>query len=393
MCITRRTLHIASMLAWSMTHDLGAQSPVTLAVSGGSATDQRGVRSDALTVAPTFIVAPSEWFSVQLSGNYTSFRNQVWQFGGGGAFATRTAPLGGIAFTLNAGVDATKSSFNATFLSSDATPALEWSAGALTLFGGAHLGSGRTTVTQTTSGPLPGPIPGQTTLVTQSRTTMGPVYGAQLRAGGAIWPSTIVSVRAEDGRLSDGGPVVSDRVATLTLVTGRLSLSGSAGQRRAIDESSDYSSVGASMRLFERMSVEVGAGSYPSNRLLGSPGGRYASAGLSMRLGGPAGMPEPLRPDGVDRPKAGVTRLAIRAKDALGVEVAGDWNGWVPVPAWASANGVWYFDAELPPGEYRYAFRIDGKEWRVPPGASVVDDGFGGKSAFVLVLGTPAGTK
>ena len=48
-------------------------------------------------------------------------------------------------------------------------------------------------------------------------------------------------------------------------------------------------------------------------------------------------------------------------------------------------NGVWYVDLDLPPGEYRYAFRVDGKEWRVPEGVAAVDDEFGGKSAWLKV--------
>ncbi len=393
MTTVRRTLRIASMLAWSIPCGLGAQAPVTLAISAGSATDQRGVRSDAMTVSPTFTMTPSDRWSVMLSGNYTRFQNEVWQFGGAGAVGARADLLGGVALTLNAGVDASKSSFNATFLSSDVTPALEWSRGPITLFGGGHLGTGQTTVSQTSSGPLPGPIPGQTQLVTQSRRTLGPVYGVQLRVGGFGWPTAVVGVRAEDGQLSNGGPRVTDRMASVTIVAGALTLSGTAGQRRAVDEQLDYVGGGASLRVLERISIDVGAGSYPSNRLLGSPGGRYASAGLSWRIGGsgaPAELPQPV---GAERPKSGVTRLAIRAQNAQTVEIAGDWNGWVPVPAWASTNGVWYFDAELEPGEYRYAFRIDGKEWRVPPGVTAVDDGFGGKSAFVVVRGTQAGTK
>ena len=31
------------------------------------------------------------------------------------------------------------------------------------------------------------------------------------------------------------------------------------------------------------------------------------------------------------------------------------------------------------------AFRVNGKEWRVPEGAVAVDDGFGGKSAYVTI--------
>jgi hypothetical protein len=44
-----------------------------------------------------------------------------------------------------------------------------------------------------------------------------------------------------------------------------------------------------------------------------------------------------------------------------------------------------------PPGQYRCAFRNDGTTWMVPGGAEAVDNGFGGKSAW-LTLGSPPST-
>ena len=67
------------------------------------------------------------------------------------------------------------------------------------------------------------------------------------------------------------------------------------------------------------------------------------------------------------------------------MDVAGDFNEWTPVPATRAANGVWYADLRIAPGQYRYAFRVNGKEWRLPHGATAVDDGFGGKSAWLTV--------
>jgi hypothetical protein len=46
---------------------------------------------------------------------------------------------------------------------------------------------------------------------------------------------------------------------------------------------------------------------------------------------------------------------------------------------------VWYADLKIPPGQYRYAFRVNGIEWRVPDGATAVKDDFGGKSAWLTV--------
>jgi 1,4-alpha-glucan branching enzyme len=80
--------------------------------------------------------------------------------------------------------------------------------------------------------------------------------------------------------------------------------------------------------------------------------------------------------------------VSIAAADARRVEVAGDWNQWRPVPLRRADNGVWYLDLAIAPGVYRYAFRIDGQTWQVPRGVAAVDDGFGGKSAW-LTVGQP----
>ncbi|HEV8151226.1 MAG TPA: glycogen-binding domain-containing protein, partial [Gemmatimonadales bacterium] len=73
------------------------------------------------------------------------------------------------------------------------------------------------------------------------------------------------------------------------------------------------------------------------------------------------------------------------APDASQVEVAGDWSDWRPMALCRSANGVWYVDLAIPPGNYRYAFRINRKSWQLPKGVAAVDDGFGGRSAWLTV--------
>ena len=57
------------------------------------------------------------------------------------------------------------------------------------------------------------------------------------------------------------------------------------------------------------------------------------------------------------------------------MELAGDWSGWKPEPAQRAANGVWYRDLALRPGEYRYAFRINGTTWTVPAGSLEFEQG------------------
>jgi hypothetical protein len=123
--------------------------------------------------------------------------------------------------------------------------------------------------------------------------------------------------------------------------------------------------------------------------MIGMAAGKFVNAGLTMRLG--RGSPSLPAPAGVPAPARGYTRVAIRADDARRVEIGGDFNKWQLSPAIRAPNGVWYVDLALPPGEYRYAFRIDGKEWRVPEGVAAADDEFGGKTAWLTVERTATG--
>src|SRR5579862_622754 len=84
---------------------MAAAQPVSsqVSVSAGSATDERGVRATALTVAPSVALAPATGTDILFGGNATRFDNSGWQVGGGAAFATRTASAGGFALSLGAG--------------------------------------------------------------------------------------------------------------------------------------------------------------------------------------------------------------------------------------------------------------------------------------------------
>jgi len=64
--------------------------------------------------------------------------------------------------------------------------------------------------------------------------------------------------------------------------------------------------------------------------------------------------------------------------------VLGDFNDWQPVPMRA-AGGHWEARVRVPPGVHHYAFRLADGTVHVPAGVASVDDGFGGRSA-VLVM-------
>jgi hypothetical protein len=151
-----------------------------------------------------------------------------------------------------------------------------------------------------------------------------------------------------------------------------------------------FGSGAVSLSVNPLVAVELNAGSYPANRLIGTAGGRFMNLGLSVRTGRMSrDVP---KAEGIPAPASGLTRLAIRDDGAQRVEVLGDFTNWKPIATTRASNGVWFVDLRIPPGQYRYAFRVNGTTWKVPDGAPAADDDFGGKSAWITVRSTPGST-
>jgi 1,4-alpha-glucan branching enzyme len=79
------------------------------------------------------------------------------------------------------------------------------------------------------------------------------------------------------------------------------------------------------------------------------------------------------------------------APHAASVALVGDFNDWDPKRSpMRSANnvGVWATALQLAPGRYRYAFLVNGVEWRADPAApAAMDDEFGSPSSVITVGG------
>lgn len=82
-------------------------------------------------------------------------------------------------------------------------------------------------------------------------------------------------------------------------------------------------------------------------------------------------------------------QFVLVAPQASSVSLVGDFNDWDPARApMRVAQGVWATAIRLTPGRYRYAFLVNGAEWRADPGApSARDDEFGTPSSVVTVGG------
>lgn len=84
-------------------------------------------------------------------------------------------------------------------------------------------------------------------------------------------------------------------------------------------------------------------------------------------------------------------QFVLVAPQASSVALVGDFNDWDPARApmqTAHGAGVWATVVQLPPGRYRYAFLVNGVEWRADPAApKSIDDEFGPPSSVVTVGG------
>jgi hypothetical protein len=82
-------------------------------------------------------------------------------------------------------------------------------------------------------------------------------------------------------------------------------------------------------------------------------------------------------------------RFVYIDEKAQSIEVAGDFNGWEPIPLEKQeVNGeqVWTGLVSMNRGEHRYMFVKDGEEWVTDPMAPMQrEDGFGNKNAVIYL--------
>ena|SRR5687768_10046933 len=86
-------------------------------------------------------------------------------------------------------------------------------------------------------------------------------------------------------------------------------------------------------------------------------------------------------------------QFVLVAPRAASVALVGDFNDWdparTPMRTSRDGGGLWATVVPLPPGRYRYAFLINGREWRADPSApAALDDEFGTPSSVVTVGGS-----
>jgi 1,4-alpha-glucan branching enzyme len=72
---------------------------------------------------------------------------------------------------------------------------------------------------------------------------------------------------------------------------------------------------------------------------------------------------------------------------AASVRIAGDFDNWAGSVAMRSAGrGWWIFDAQLPPGEYRFRYVADAQQWYTDYAAFGVEQAKNGGWNSVLIV-------
>lgn len=178
----------------------------------------------------------------------------------------------------------------------------------------------------------------------------------------------------------------ADLSAGVTLVRRDGRIGGVLGVRAGDLGPGLWGSVDAAWIPHPRAALELSAGRYPQD-LTGFAEGLFVQAGVRLFAWG-SGRPRPVRARTLavmTEPAAdGTVKVAVRlGRAAREVALAGDWNGWEPIPL-ARDDGTWSVSLRLAPGIYKYAIVADG-EWTLPEGVAGMDDGFGGKVGLLVV--------
>lgn len=150
--------------------------------------------------------------------------------------------------------------------------------------------------------------------------------------------------------------------------------------------------LSVSRDLAPTLALVGAAGRAGSDPVTSVPGARYFAVGLRLKVGAPAPLSLPARPASdasapfrIGPAVAAEREIVVQAPDAETVELAGDFTDWKPVSLRRWGPDSWRTLLPVSPGLHRLAIRIDGGEWRAPPGTRPVESEFGGQVAEVVV--------
>lgn len=238
-------------------------------------------------------------------------------------------------------------------------------------------------------------------------------FGAEIRAGGAVYGSEFADARLDrsivqtDGRLHLQPTTTSllalsgrrvwadDETWTWTgvsavVVEGPVRVWGTVGSWLEDEIEGVPWGAGVSVDVTDRIALTATARRDVFDPLYLTPERTSWGVGLSVALDRP---PEPARPV-PETYQDGLATIALPRKAVDGrarggeLRIAGDFTDWQPVPMEGDGD-VWRYTVRLDPGVYNYAFVAPDGTFFVPESvAGRKDDGFGGHVAVLVVEGS-----
>ncbi len=91
---------------------------------------------------------------------------------------------------------------------------------------------------------------------------------------------------------------------------------------------------------------------------------------------------QPLRMRSMGRDRTG---FALRLPDARRVEMRGDFTGWEPLVLAGTGSGWWEATVQVAPGLHEIEIRVDGGDWRPPPGLPTTLGAFDSQVGVIVV--------
>jgi hypothetical protein len=141
--------------------------------------------------------------------------------------------------------------------------------------------------------------------------------------------------------------------------------------------------AGVRVRVLDRTDVQASVRQEPFDPLYWTAPRRTWSVSLSRALGRRA-REERRGPRLAEVADGWAVFRLPRDEHAAAPVVMGDFSAWQPV-AMTDEGGTWVVRVRVAPGAYHYAFRTADGRVVVPDGVPTVDDGFGGRSAVLVV--------
>jgi len=173
---------------------------------------------------------------------------------------------------------------------------------------------------------------------------------------------------------------------------GALALDGLVGTRLSTSygQRTTWGRAQASWALGEQLALVAAGGTRAPEPAIGRMGGNFFS--LGVRLASAPWIAHVLHPGarssassfGV-RAEGQMRVVYVHAPAARTVELMADFTDWQPVEMRHVSNDEWEVAMHIEPGSHRVNIRVDGGDWKAPPGAGTVQDEFNGVVGLVVV--------